>query len=70
MPNENPLLDDRTVDFLLNDVFDAPALCALPAFSDHSRETFELYMGMARKVARNVLYPSYRAIWRALRVPS
>ena len=62
MPNENPLLDDRTVDFLLNDVFDAPALCALPAFSDHSRETFELYMGMARKVARNVLYPSYRAM--------
>lgn len=62
MANENPLLDDRTVDFLLYDVFDAPALCALPAFADHSRDTFELYLGMTRKVARNVLYPSYRAM--------
>jgi hypothetical protein len=38
----NPLLSDRDVDFQLYEVLDAAGLCALPAFSEHSRETFEL----------------------------
>jgi len=60
MTDENVLLDDRHVDFLLYEVFDAPALCRLPAFGDHSRDTFELFMNMTRKLSRNVLFPSYR----------
>ena len=56
----NPLLCDRTVDFLLYEVFDAEALCALPAFADHSRQTFDMYLQSMRKIAREVVWPSYR----------
>jgi len=38
----NPLLRDRDVDFVLYELLDAPSLCALPAFAEHSRETFDL----------------------------
>ena len=58
----NPLLDDRTVDFLLYEVFDVERLTELPAFREHSRETFDLYLGACRKLARERLFPSYRAI--------
>ena len=58
----NPLLEDRTVDFLLYEVFDVERLTALPAFREHSRETFDLYLGACRKLARERLFPSYRAI--------
>jgi alkylation response protein AidB-like acyl-CoA dehydrogenase len=56
----NPLLNDRDVAFLLFELFDAESLCALPAFSDHSRETFAMYVDACRKVAREVLFPAYR----------
>ena len=56
----NPLLSDRNVDFLLNEVLDLPALLALPAFADHSPETCAMYVQTARKVARDVLWPAYR----------
>jgi alkylation response protein AidB-like acyl-CoA dehydrogenase len=58
----NPLLDDRTVDFLLYEVFDVERLTELPAFREHSRETFDLYLGACRKLARERLFPSYRAV--------
>ena len=58
----NPLLDDRNVDFLLYEVFDVERLTELPAFRDHSRETFDLYLGACRKLARERLFPSYRPI--------
>jgi len=58
----NPLLDDRTVDFLLYEVFDVERLTELPAFREHSQETFDLYLGACRKLARERLFPSYRAI--------
>jgi alkylation response protein AidB-like acyl-CoA dehydrogenase len=54
------LFDDRDVDFLLYDAFDAEALCRLPFFQDHSRETFDLYLGAARKLARDVVFPTYK----------
>src|SRR5882724_9695370 len=57
---KNPLLSDRDVEFLLFEMLDAPALCAFPAFGEHSRETFELYLKSARRLAREVLYPAYR----------
>ncbi|MDC0710804.1 acyl-CoA dehydrogenase [Stigmatella sp. ncwal1] len=56
----NPLLSDRDVDFQLYEVLDAPSLCALPAFSEHSRETFELVLGNVRRFSREVLFPTYR----------
>lgn len=57
---ENPLLSDRNVDFLLYEVLDAERLCELPAFREHGRETFDLYLAGARRMARQVLLPSYR----------
>src|SRR5262249_2251196 len=40
----NPLLSDRNVDFLLYELLDVESLCSLPAFAEHSRETFDLYL--------------------------
>ncbi|MBV8759551.1 MAG: acyl-CoA dehydrogenase [Deltaproteobacteria bacterium] len=59
---QNPLLDDRDVDFLLDDVFDLAALTKLAFFSDHDRETFGAFIASARRVARTSLYPAYRAM--------
>jgi len=59
-PRPNPLLSDRDVDFQLYEVLDAAALCALPAFSEHSRDTFALLLDSTRRFARDVLYPTYR----------
>src|SRR3954470_20072316 len=56
----NPLVSDRNVSFLLDEVFDLGALCALPAFAAHSRETFTLYLESARKLARDVLFPAFK----------
>jgi butyryl-CoA dehydrogenase len=56
----NPLLSDRDVDFILYELLDVPALCRLPAFAEHSRGTFELYLKSARRLAREVLYPAYK----------
>jgi butyryl-CoA dehydrogenase len=56
----NPLLSDRDVAFQLYEVLDTEGLCALPAFSDHSRETFELVLDNVRRFAREVLFPTYR----------
>ena len=56
----NPLLTDRNVDFVLYEVLDVERLCELPAFAEHSRETFDLYLGAARKLAREVLWPAYK----------
>ena len=58
----NPLLRDRDVDFLLYEVLDAPALTALPAFAEHTRETFDLYLQSSRRLAREVLFPAYKAM--------
>lgn len=58
----NPLLSDRDVDFQLYEVLDVPSLCALPTFAEHSRETFDLLLSSARRFARDVLFPSYRAM--------
>lgn len=60
MSGANPLFDDRDVELLLYDVHDAESLTRLPAFSDHDRETFELFVGGARRLARETLWPAYR----------
>jgi alkylation response protein AidB-like acyl-CoA dehydrogenase len=60
--SDNPLFDDREVDFLLYDVLDTEALVALPAFADHSRETFTMFLDQARKLARTAFWPLYREL--------
>ncbi|WP_224363821.1 acyl-CoA dehydrogenase [Hyalangium versicolor] len=60
--SSNPLLSDRDVDFQLFEVLDAASLCTLPAFSEHSRETFDLLLGNVRRFAREVLFPTYRLL--------
>jgi alkylation response protein AidB-like acyl-CoA dehydrogenase len=57
----NPLVDDRDVDFLLDEVLDVSRLLRLPYFAEHDRETFALVIGEARRLAREVLFPAYRA---------
>jgi alkylation response protein AidB-like acyl-CoA dehydrogenase len=56
----NPLLNDRDVEFVLYEILEAGRLCELPDFADHSRETFDLFLGSAKKFAREVLYPAYK----------
>lgn len=56
----NPLLDDREVEFQLHEVLDVTRLCRLPYFAEHDRETFDLVVASARRLARDVLYPAYR----------
>ncbi len=58
----NPLVSDRDVEFLLHELLDVGSLCQLPHFRDHSRETFDLYLATARRIAREVLLPSYRPV--------
>jgi alkylation response protein AidB-like acyl-CoA dehydrogenase len=58
----NPLLRDRTVEFVLYEILGAERLCALPAYREHSRETFDMYLEACRSFARDVLFPTYRAL--------
>jgi alkylation response protein AidB-like acyl-CoA dehydrogenase len=58
----NPLLSDRDVQFQLHELADVAALCRLPTFADHGRETFDMFVHSARSLARGVLYPAYRAM--------
>jgi butyryl-CoA dehydrogenase len=57
---ENPLIRDRDVAFLLDEVLELPALLGLPAFAGHDRETVGLFLDSARRLAREVLYPAYK----------
>ena len=59
----NPLVSDRNVDFLLYEVLELDRrLAPLPAFAEHGRETYDLFIASARRLAREVLLPSYRAM--------
>ncbi|WP_044244868.1 acyl-CoA dehydrogenase [Chondromyces apiculatus] len=60
MPPQNPLVDDRTVDFILFDVLDVGALLALPAFQEHTVEGVKIFLGATRRLSREVLYPAYK----------
>ena len=53
----NPLVDDRDLDFLLYEVHDAASLLAYSAFSDHAKETFDAYIGVCRRFARETPVP-------------
>jgi alkylation response protein AidB-like acyl-CoA dehydrogenase len=61
-PAANPLIDDRDVAFLLDEVLGIERLTELPYFADHDRGTFELVLTSARRLARDVLFPAYRTL--------
>jgi alkylation response protein AidB-like acyl-CoA dehydrogenase len=56
----NPLVSDPFIDFLVRDVLDVDGLCRLPDFKHHSRETIDPWFAACRRVAREVLFPTYR----------
>ncbi len=58
----NPLIDDRDVELILDEVLDLRALAALPYFADHDRDTYEMVLESARSVARESLFPQYKTI--------
>ena len=58
----NPLLNDRDVSFLLYDVLGAESLLSLPHFADHSRDTFDAYVGLCARFARESVFPVFRAL--------
>lgn len=60
MSSTNPLVHDRFIDFLLFEMLEVEGLFALAAFSDHNRETAEIYLASARRLARRHLFPAYK----------
>src|SRR5207244_11545166 len=56
----NPLVSDRNVEFLLYELLRAEELTALPYFAEHGRETFDLILSSARKLAREQLFPAFK----------
>jgi len=58
----NPLVDDRDVELILDEVLDLGALLGLAYFADHDRDTCQMVLESARELAREVLLPSYRAL--------
>lgn len=61
-PSTNPLIDDRDVELILDEVLDVTQLFRLPYFAEHDRETVDMFIGAARDLARDVLFPAYRAL--------
>ncbi len=58
----NPLIDDRLVDFLLHELVDISDPKLVPPGADHDVETYSLYLAGARRLAREKLFPTYRAM--------
>ncbi|HEY4181098.1 MAG TPA: acyl-CoA dehydrogenase [Kofleriaceae bacterium] len=58
----NPLVDDRDVAVILDELLDLKALQALPYFAEHDRESYEMVLDSARSLARDVLFPAYRML--------
>jgi alkylation response protein AidB-like acyl-CoA dehydrogenase len=58
----NPLISDRDLAFLLDEVLEVDALLAWPAFAEHDRASIAAYLESCRRFAREALWPSYRAI--------
>jgi len=58
----NPLLSDRELAFLLDEVLELDALLAWPAFADHDRASIASYHEACRRLAREALWPSYRLL--------
>jgi alkylation response protein AidB-like acyl-CoA dehydrogenase len=55
----NVLVSDELVEFLLDDIVGLDRVLSLPAFAGHTRATCDLFLGSARRLARDALYPAY-----------
>lgn len=53
-------VSERNLKFLLYEVFDAPCLSQYPYYQDHGRETFDMVLDTAMRLARDVLKPVLR----------
>ncbi len=53
-------IDPRNLEFLLYEVFDVEALTAHAPFAEHGRETFELALATAYRLANELLWPAFR----------
>ena len=52
-----PLLDQRDLDFMLYELFDAEALTSRERYADHNRETFDAAINTSRTVAEKYFLP-------------
>jgi len=52
-----PLINDRDLEFMLYELFDAEGLTKRPRYSDHSRETFDATLKTAKTVAEKHFLP-------------
>ncbi len=57
-------IDPRNLEFLLYEHFDVAKLTSAPYFEDHDRETFELVLETAHKMASDLLWPCFREMDR------
>ena len=55
------LLDMRHIEFLLYEVFHIEELTKYPYYADHSRETFDMALDAADRLARELFWPSFQA---------
>lgn len=56
----NPLIDDATLDFMLDEVVGLDDILAFERFTDHDRESLELHLRTVTRFARDTLYPTYQ----------
>lgn len=52
----------KTIDFLLNDWLDVPALAARPRYADHSRATFDSVLDTCERIAAEKFAPFNRLV--------
>jgi alkylation response protein AidB-like acyl-CoA dehydrogenase len=52
-----PLLDQRDLEFMLYELFDAEAMTSRPRYADHNRETFDAAISTSRAVAEKYFLP-------------
>jgi alkylation response protein AidB-like acyl-CoA dehydrogenase len=57
-------VSERNVKFLLYEVHDLESLIEQPYFEDHNRETFDLILDTALRMARDLLFPHFREMDR------
>ncbi len=60
MAEQNPLISDDQINFLLHHVLDLESLFSQSYFQDHSWETSSLYIDAAKKLARTELFEAYK----------
>ena len=58
----NPLVDEKTLDFVLHDVVGLDRVLALPYFEGHDRAVCDATIDSVRRYSREVLFPAYRQL--------